>query len=236
MGCSLVESAFFRVLRHKADDWSCAETLPLRKIASVIAVTKSEINNQFILTVFSTSFILRPKVSFNKREVIALQVNFACQFGLIDVTLHLRSPLHCRASFATFGLIMSGSGALSNVHNSSMLLVINMAVGGGHMQGPNDGGQGGAIPRAPNHYGGAEKSQQCHMYFLQYSIFASERPQVRTWGRKICFLPRAPSNLVTSLDTWVMPRPHKKLLCYHAAYTGQQRSPALRSCIGPRTC
>ena len=57
-------------------------------------------------------------------------------------------------------------------------------------------GKGGAIPRAPNHYGGAEslrrrritaegaeKSQQCHKYLLQYSTFASDRFQVRTWER-----------------------------------------------------
>jgi len=56
---------------------------------------------------------------------------------------------------------------------------------------------------APNHYGGrritmggAEKSRQ---YFLQYSTFASERHQVRTLGRQTCFLPQAPSNLVTPL-------------------------------------
>jgi len=56
----------------------------------------------------------------------------------------------------------------------------------------------------PNHCGGrrmtavsTEKSQQCHKYFLQYSTFASERPQVRTRGRLTCFLPWAPSNLVT---------------------------------------
>ena len=34
---------------------------------------------------------------------------------------------------------------------------------------------------------------------LQCSAFASESPQVRTWGRQTCFLPRAPSNLVASL-------------------------------------
>jgi len=42
---------------------------------------------------------------------------------------------------------------------------------------------------------GAEKSQQCRKYFLQYNTFAPERPQVRTWGRQTCFLARAPSNL-----------------------------------------
>jgi len=63
-------------------------------------------------------------------------------------------------------------------------------------------GQGGAITWAPNHSGGAKKPQQCHTYILQYSTFASGRPQVRNWGRQNCFLPRAPSNLVTPLSIW----------------------------------
>ena len=76
-------------------------------------------------------------------------------------------------------------------------------------QGRNEGG---TIPRAPNHYGGAEslraapndcagakKCKHCHKYFLQYSTFASLRPQIRTWGRQICFFFRALSNLVTAL-------------------------------------
>jgi len=81
-----------------------------------------------------------------------------------------------------------------------------------------DNNKGGTIPRAPNHRGGAEsprgrwitagalnhcgrrrKSQQCHKYFLQYSKFACERAQVRICGRKTCFLPRTPFNLVTPL-------------------------------------
>ena len=37
--------------------------------------------------------------------------------------------------------------------------------------------------------GSAETSQPCLKYFVQYSIFASERPQVRTWGRQTCFCP-----------------------------------------------
>jgi len=37
------------------------------------------------------------------------------------------------------------------------------------------------------------------LYFLQYSTFASERPQVLTWGRQTCILPRTPSNLVAPL-------------------------------------
>jgi len=46
---------------------------------------------------------------------------------------------------------------------------------------------------------GTEKSQQCHKYFVQYSKFAAERPQVRTGGWQTFFLPRAPSDLVTPL-------------------------------------
>jgi len=58
---------------------------------------------------------------------------------------------------------------------------------------------------APNHCRerritalGAEKSQQCHMHFLQYSEFASEIPQVRTWGRQTGFL--AGRHLTSPLD------------------------------------
>jgi len=57
--------------------------------------------------------------------------------------------------------------------------------------GVTKGGKGGTIPRAPIHYGGAEslqgrritaggaeKSQQCHKYFLQYSKSTFERTQI----------------------------------------------------------
>jgi len=73
-------------------------------------------------------------------------------------------------------------------------------------------GKEGRITWAPNHYGGSEslrgarndcegvkKAQQCHRYFLQNNTFAPERPQVRTWGHRTCFLPRVPSTLVTPL-------------------------------------
>jgi len=59
------------------------------------------------------------------------------------------------------------------------------------------GYKGGTIPHAPNHCGGrriitagGEKSQKCRKFFLQHSKIASERAQVRTWGRQTCFLPR----------------------------------------------
>ena len=86
-------------------------------------------------------------------------------------------------------------------------------------RGVTRGGKGGTIPRAPNHYGGAKSLREAPNHcgrrqmtagspkspnnvtntFLQYSTFASGRPQVRTWERPTCFLPRAPSNLVTPL-------------------------------------
>ena len=40
----------------------------------------------------------------------------------------IHAYLHCRASFTTFGLITSGSGTLSNVYHSS-ILIISMDVG-----------------------------------------------------------------------------------------------------------
>jgi len=51
--------------------------------------------------------------------------------------------------------------------------------------------------------GGAEKSQQGHKCFLEYSTFASKRAQVRTWKRQTCFLPRAPCDIVTPLPSWL---------------------------------
>jgi len=56
----------------------------------------------------------------------------------------------------------------------------------------------GPGPNSP----GAEKSQPCRKYFLQYSTFASERPEVRTLGHQSCFLPQAPSNLGTPQSTF----------------------------------
>jgi len=41
--------------------------------------------------------------------------------------------------------------------------------------------------------GGVERYEQCHSYELQCSTYATDRPQVRTWGRQTCFLPREPS-------------------------------------------
>jgi len=88
-----------------------------------------------------------------------------------------------------------------------------------HKQGRNGGARGAQIPWAPSHYGspnhcrGVEKFQKCHKYFLQYSEFASERAQVRTWGRQTCFLPRAPSNLVTPLHISAKFGVSKVILC-----------------------
>jgi len=83
-------------------------------------------------------------------------------------------------------------------------------------RGTTMGGKGGTITRAPNHYGDAETSQQCHKHLLQYTTFVSERPQVRTWGRQTCFLPRAATNLVTPL---LRPGPKKALGIIHFGST-----------------
>ena len=83
-----------------------------------------------------------------------------------------------------------------------------------HLYGRRGVTRGGTIPRAPNYYGapnhygerritaGAPKSPN-NIFFLQYSTFASQRPQIRTWGHQTCFLSRALSNLVTPLHARV---------------------------------
>jgi len=83
MDCSLVKSAFLVccVINRIVD--RAARHYLLSKNASAIVITESEISNQCMLTVFSKSVLLRTNVSLNKGEVIALQVQFACQFGLI---------------------------------------------------------------------------------------------------------------------------------------------------------
>jgi len=54
-------------------------------------------------------------------------------------------------------------------------------------QGCNEGGKEGTIPQASNHYGGAEKSQQCHNYFLQYSKLLSKELRFNQRGAKLAF-------------------------------------------------
>jgi len=62
-------------------------------------------------------------------------------------------------------------------------------------QGRNEGGRGAQFPGANSLWGlcitagGAENSQQCHKYFLQYSKFVFERTQVRPRGRQTYFCP-----------------------------------------------
>jgi len=99
MDCSLVKSAFFVCCVIKRIVDRAARRYHLSKNASAIVITESEISNQCMLRVFSKSVLLRTNVSLNKGEVIALQVQFACQFGLIDEALHLRPPAAPLQSF-----------------------------------------------------------------------------------------------------------------------------------------
>ena len=73
--------------------------------------------------------------------------------------------------------------------------------------GPRKGvtrGEGEHNTRAPNHYEGAEKSKQCHKYFLQYSTFTFEKMSGLNMGAPNLLLALATLNLVTSLG----PRAH----------------------------
>jgi len=73
-------------------------------------------------------------------------------------------------------------------------------------QGRNEGASGAQSVGCRIISGSAESLQEAPKSpnnitstFFTYGTFASERPQVRTLGRQTCFLPRAPSNLVTRL-------------------------------------
>jgi len=67
--------------------------------------------------------------------------------------------------------------------------------------GRNKGGKVGAISRAPNDCGRRRKPATTSQVLssMQESTFTSEGPQVRTWGRQSCFLPRS---CLTSLRPW----------------------------------
>ena len=73
-------------------------------------------------------------------------------------------------------------------------------------QGRNEGQQEGhnspgaeSFRGAPKIIRSAEKSQQYHKSFLHLHYICFWKNQVRTLGRQTCFLPRAPSSLVTPL-------------------------------------
>ena len=59
------------------------------------------------------------------------------------------------------------------------------------MQGLNEGGTMPRAVKSPNNVANT---------FFNTCTFTPKRPQVRTWRRQTCFLPRAPSKLVTPLD------------------------------------
>ena len=54
---------------------------------------------------------------------------------------------------------------------------------------------------ARNDCGGRRKVPPMSQVLSSIQYTASERPQVRTWGRQTSFLSQMPSNLVTPLDT-----------------------------------
>ena len=93
----------------------------------------------------------------------------------------------------------------SHFHQVPSSLIIFLSPIGDHWQGRNVGARGEHSLGAESWWGhritkeGAENSQQCRKYFLKYSTFASERPQVRTWGAKLAF---CLGRHLTSLRPW----------------------------------
>jgi len=94
-------------------------------------------------------------------------------------------------------------------------------------RGVTKGGKVGTIPRASNHCRGAQslwgrritaggvwKSQQYHTYFLQWSTFASERHQVRTWGAKLAS--GLGSHLTSLCPWWFIKIDLKQIYCSYS--------------------
>jgi len=96
-------------------------------------------------------------------------------------------------------------GTPPHPHHSFSLLI--------SVQVRNEGGKGSAIPREPSHYGGAKSLREARngcgglrkvptmsqvLSSIQYICFL--KSSALNTGRQTCFLPRAPSNLVTPLS------------------------------------
>ena len=89
---------FFRVLRHNAGGWSCAQTLPL--CAPAIVVTESDISKKSMLSFLQVSCSSNESVVQQERRncivssicllvlfdgSICLSVQFACRFACLSV-------------------------------------------------------------------------------------------------------------------------------------------------------
>jgi len=108
----------------------------------------------------------------------------------------------CCHSFLHAALWQKAVALFPTINSSTYLSVTNTTI---PCRVVTSGCKGSNSPGAESPWGrrmtagGAEDIQQCHKYFLQYSQFASIRLQIQIWGSQSCFLPRAPSNLVTPL-------------------------------------
>jgi len=134
------------------------------------------------------------------------KINFRKNLAICLGKLHKQNHRPVKLSYSFSPQLHKNSGELKlftpKVKDSPMHLVsieyhgLLRRVAARSNQGRNDGGQEGKIPhvritmRASNDCGGRRKVLT-RSQVLQCSrpTFASERPQVRTWGRQTCFLP-----------------------------------------------
>ena len=124
------------------------------------------------------------KIQINTFEVAEMYKNCAHQshnklyFWTINSTL-IHSTFHSVISFFTkLALVF----VYFSIHSN---------------QGRDEGGKGGATARAPSHYGGA-KSLRASSFFSTVHLLPKDFSFEHA-GRQTCFLPRAPSNLATTL-------------------------------------
>jgi len=129
-----------------------------------------------------------------------LQVRMSKNSKLYAMSLSLRFSFDFLVS-TTFKAIF----AVSSFRNSSAQFFKPAC------RGVTRGAMGGAIPRAPNHYWGAESLRRApkspnnvtSAFFNTVHLLPKElRFEHGGRRRQTCFLPRAPFNLVTPLPAW----------------------------------
>ena len=107
----------------------------------------------------------------------------------------------------------------------------------------------GTIHRAPNHCEwrrmtvGVPKVPTMSQVLSSINAFASERPKVQTWGCQTCFSPRAPSNLVTTLNVILFSKQATKrisaviLICRMiSGFSVKGQSPTDLPCLSSAFC
>jgi len=114
-----------------------------------------------------------------RAERLWITSRFAQAFLIVaSLTSYFRAMLRLLGGFVWLNLEIT----------SNLWLIQTLGFTWHYMQGRNKGAQ---FPGRQMAAGCAEKSQQCHRYFLQYSTFASEKPVSNIGAANLLLAPGA---------------------------------------------